>query len=254
VQHHHAHIVSGMAEHQLEGAVIGVACDGAGYGRRHGVGGEVLVADAGSFERAAHLACVPMPGSAAAIKEPGAWPSATCRMLRRRSLGVGPAGAVRGRPRQVRLMLEMAAKRLNSPLTSSLGRLFDGVAAIAGLRSRVTYEGQAAMSWKCGGRKRRAPFTTTPGGRRSLPDPAGADHPRVVGDVGKGLGACDQREVPQHPDSHVQRPLRRDSQTARLEPRGAERWCVPDARLLTGLIPALSTRGFESTATGLCRQ
>jgi len=71
VQHHHAHIVSGMAEHQLEGTVIGIACDGTGYGPDGTVwGGEVLVADAGGFERAAHLACVPMPGSAAAIKEP----------------------------------------------------------------------------------------------------------------------------------------------------------------------------------------
>ncbi len=147
VQHHHAHIVSAMAEHKLEGRVIGVACDGTGYGPDGTVwGGEVLTADAGGFERAAHLACVPMPGSAAAIKEPwrmamsylhdaygDAWPELELPLLNE----VGET--------KTRVVGEMIVKRVNSPLTSSLGRLFDGVAALAGVRSRVNYEGQAAM-------------------------------------------------------------------------------------------------------------
>lgn len=147
VQHHHAHIVSAMAEHRIEGPVIGVACDGTGYGPDGTVwGGEVLVADESGFERAAHLACVSMPGSAAAIKEPwrmavsylqdaygDAWPDLDLPLPEE-------AGGSK-----LRIIREMIVKRVNSPLTSSLGRLFDGVAALAGLRSRVNYEGQAAM-------------------------------------------------------------------------------------------------------------
>jgi hydrogenase maturation protein HypF len=147
VQHHHAHIVSAMAEHGLAGTVLGIACDGTGYGPDGTVwGGEVLAAGAGSFERLAHLACVPMPGAAAAIREP--WRMAVSYL--RDAFGGGireldlpvleEAGA-----EKVNLMLEMAERRLNSPLTSSLGRLFDAVAAVAGLRGRVSFEGQAAM-------------------------------------------------------------------------------------------------------------
>ncbi len=147
VQHHHAHIVSCMAEHRIDGPVVGIACDGTGYGPDGAVwGGEILLADAAGFERAAHIAYVPMPGSAAAIREP--WRMAVSYLqdafgegLRELDLPVlRAAGGDR-----VQVVLEMAARRLNSPLTSSLGRLFDGVAALAGLRSRVTFEGQAAM-------------------------------------------------------------------------------------------------------------
>jgi hydrogenase maturation protein HypF len=147
VQHHHAHIVSCMAEHGLEGAVIGLSCDGTGYGPDGSVwGGEVLIADAHGFERAAHLSGVPMPGGAAAIREP--WRMAISYLYDAfgESLGgldlpfMRAAGA-----EKVKVIQEMIVKRINSPITSSLGRLFDGVAAIAGLRSRVNYEGQAAM-------------------------------------------------------------------------------------------------------------
>jgi hydrogenase maturation protein HypF len=147
VQHHHAHIVSCMAEHRIDGPVVGIACDGTGYGPDGAVwGGEVLLADAAGFERAAHFAYVPMPGSAAAIREP--WRMAVSYL--NDAFGEGlwelnlPVLRAAGRDR-VRVVLEMAAKRLNSPPTSSLGRLFDGVAALAGLRSRVSFEGQAAM-------------------------------------------------------------------------------------------------------------
>jgi hydrogenase maturation protein HypF len=147
VQHHHAHVVSCMAEHRLEGPVLGVSCDGTGYGPDGTVwGGEVLAADARGFERAAHFAAVPMPGSAAAIKEP--WRMAVSYL--QDAFGEGLSGLDLPVLREagadkVRLMGEMMQKRINSPLTSSLGRLFDGVAAIAGLRGRVNFEGQAAM-------------------------------------------------------------------------------------------------------------
>jgi hydrogenase maturation protein HypF len=147
IQHHHAHIVSCMAEHRMEGDVIGLSCDGTGYGADGTVwGGEVLIASARGFERVAHLSEVPMPGSAAAVREPWRMAVSYLNDAFGRDLGgldlpfMREAGGGK-----VELMQEMIAKRINSPLTSSLGRLFDGVAAIAGLRSRVSYEGQAAM-------------------------------------------------------------------------------------------------------------
>lgn len=147
VQHHHAHIAACMAEHGLEGPVIGIACDGTGYGPDGTVwGGEVLAADTAGFERLAHLACVPMPGGAAAIREP--WRMAVSHL--RAAYGSEfsrldlPLLAETGEER-VRVAAAMAAGGVNAPLTSSAGRLFDAVAAILGLRRRVAFEGQAAM-------------------------------------------------------------------------------------------------------------
>jgi len=147
VQHHHAHIVSCMAENKLEGAVIGLSFDGTGYGSDGSIwGGEVLIAEAQQFERAAHLAYVSMPGSAAAIKEP--WRMAISYLYDAfgenfRELDLPILKQIE--PPRLKVIYEMILKRVNSPQTSSLGRLFDGVAAIAGIRERVSFEGQAAM-------------------------------------------------------------------------------------------------------------
>ena len=147
VQHHHAHIVSCMAEHKLEGAVIGLAFDGTGYGTDGAVwGGEILIAQEHDFRRAAHLAYVAMPGSAAAIKEP--WRMAVSYLQDACGPDIGGLNlpALAGIDREkLKMIGEMIAKGINSPPTSSLGRLFDGVAAICGIRSRVNFEGQAAM-------------------------------------------------------------------------------------------------------------
>jgi hydrogenase maturation protein HypF len=147
VQHHHAHTVSCMAEHNLDGPLIGLAFDGTGLGTDGAVwGGEILLAEKHDFRRAAHLAYVAMPGSAVAIKEP--WRMAVSYL--RDAYGPGiealnlPAFADFERDK-LAVVDQMIAKGLNSPPTSSLGRLFDGVAAICGIRSRVSFEGQAAM-------------------------------------------------------------------------------------------------------------
>jgi hydrogenase maturation protein HypF len=250
VQHHHAHVVSCMAEFKLEGAVIGVACDGTGYGPDGTVwGGEVLVADAGGFERAAHLACVPMPGSAAAIREP--WRMAVSYL--NDAFGAGLWGLDlpvlhEAGSDKVRLMLAMAAKRINSPLTSSLGRLFDGVAAIAGLRSRVTYEGQAAMELEMAAAEET----------ESVYEVAWEEGPPcriltapiirgVVADVGKGLS------VPAISAKFHNTLVRMVSDLCDVirRQRGLNRVLLSggvfqNARLLTGLIPALAARGFET--------
>ncbi len=147
VQHHHAHIVSCMAENRLDDPVIGLAFDGTGYGTDGTVwGGEVLIADALNFERAAHLAAVPMPGSAAAIKEP--WRMMVSYLVD--AFGPDLAGleleALKSvDPRKLNVIRQMISRGINAPLTSSLGRLFDAVAAICGIRNRVNFEGQAAM-------------------------------------------------------------------------------------------------------------
>jgi hydrogenase maturation protein HypF len=137
VQHHHAHMASCIAENGLDGPVIGVTFDGTGYGTDGAIwGGEFLVGDARSFERAAHFEYVPMPGGEAAIREP--WRMAVA-YLRHAGLGLDP---FQGRISERHLDV---VRRLNGPRTSSCGRLFDGVSAMLGIRDRVSYEGQAAI-------------------------------------------------------------------------------------------------------------
>ncbi len=144
VQHHHAHIASCMAEKGLTGDVIGFSLDGTGYGIDGTVwGGEVLLANELDFARAAHLEYVPLPGGEKAIREP--WRMALAYILNSRS-GENFERLFPQIPAQeIELVGQMVERKINSPLTSSCGRLFDAVAALAGLRSRVGYEGQAAM-------------------------------------------------------------------------------------------------------------
>jgi hydrogenase maturation protein HypF len=146
VQHHHAHIAGCMAEHGLTGTVIGLALDGTGYGTDEKIwGGEVLIAKLGSFERFAHLDYVPMPGGEAAIKEP--WRMAFAH-LRAAGIDVGSnksLALVGATEKEAQVLLRMIERNVNAPLTSSLGRLFDAVAAIVLNRRVVDYEAQAAI-------------------------------------------------------------------------------------------------------------
>jgi hydrogenase maturation protein HypF len=158
VQHHHAHVASCLAEHGRTDKVIGVAFDGLGFGLDGEMwGGEFLIADLEGFERAGHLRPVPMPGGSAAIREP--WRMALSWV----AAAAGPgAAALLGatlddRWPAVLSLVEPglgpdvtsgdAARSSRLPLlhTTSAGRLFDAIAAILGVRSRVSYEGQAAI-------------------------------------------------------------------------------------------------------------
>jgi hydrogenase maturation protein HypF len=147
VQHHHAHVASVMAEHQLSGPVIGIAIDGTGYGLDGAVWGcEVMVADLNNFERVAHLDYVPMPGGEQAIRQP--WRMAAVYLAQSYGnafldLDIPFARQMADRPWP--LLAQMIERGLNSPQTSSLGRLFDAVAALLGVRDEVGYEGQAAI-------------------------------------------------------------------------------------------------------------
>jgi hydrogenase maturation protein HypF len=145
VQHHHAHIASCLADNREVGPVIGVAFDGTGYGTDGTIwGGEFLVADLASFERAGYLAPVPMPGGTAAIRQP--WRMAAAYLDA--AYPGGPPGGlevIRRAGRSWADVLAVARAGVNSPLTSSAGRLFDAVAAVLGLRDAINYEGQAAV-------------------------------------------------------------------------------------------------------------
>jgi len=146
VQHHHAHIASCLADNGETGPVIGVAFDGTGYGPDGTIwGGEFLIADLAGYRRAAHLEPVPMPGGAAAIRQP--WRMAASYLAAAYPAGSGPAGlTVRARnERAWGTIAAMAERGINAPLTSSAGRLFDAVAALLGVRDAISYEGQAAI-------------------------------------------------------------------------------------------------------------
>jgi hydrogenase maturation protein HypF len=145
VQHHHAHAVSCMAEHGLSGPVIALTLDGNGYGPDNTVwGGEVLLAHYENYERLAHLSSVEMPGGDAAIREP--WRMAVSHLYR--AFGHDYKGLklhlVHDHKDKIDIMQQMIDKSINSPLTSSCGRLFDSVAALLGLRYSSSFEGQAA--------------------------------------------------------------------------------------------------------------
>ncbi|MGZ4403438.1 MAG: carbamoyltransferase HypF, partial [Gaiellaceae bacterium] len=133
VQHHHAHAAACLAEHGEAGPALALVFDGTGYGTDGTLwGGELLRCDLESFERLAHLEPVPLPGGEAAIRQP--W--RTC------------ASYLEAAKRPVpfeRWTVVRESLKVNAPLSSGMGRLFDAVAALLGVREEVTYEGQAAI-------------------------------------------------------------------------------------------------------------
>lgn len=147
VQHHHAHIVSCLAEHGFSGPVIGLAMDGAGFGADGTVwGGEILLADYVSFKRVGHLECVPLPGGDAAAENPWRMGLVYLHKVFGETLFDLPVRFVQDLDAEdAGVVLNMVERGVNTPLTSSCGRLFDAVAALLGLRCRNAYEGQAAV-------------------------------------------------------------------------------------------------------------
>lgn len=148
VQHHHAHIAGVTAEHGIATPVVGLAYDGTGYGLDGTIwGGEVLLADWSGFERIAHLRPIPMPGGAAAVRRPARMAFGLLSACDR-GLFDHPGASILQRT-LTRLehttLPAMVDRGLNSPLTSSMGRLFDAVAALIGIRADASYEGQAAI-------------------------------------------------------------------------------------------------------------
>jgi hydrogenase maturation protein HypF len=139
VQHHHAHLAACLAEHGLSELAVGAIYDGTGYGLDGTVwGGELLVGDVASFERVGSLRPVPLPGGERAIREP--W-----RMALSWLRAAGIEGEPLVEPSRWELVDRMLDSGLRSPPTTSVGRLFDAVAALCGIRVEVNYEGQAAI-------------------------------------------------------------------------------------------------------------
>jgi hydrogenase maturation protein HypF len=172
VQHHHAHIASCLADngpdHSTGGPVIGVAFDGTGYGTDGTIwGGEFLIADLVDFQRVGYLTPVPMPGGAAAIRQP--WRMAAAYLEEWTTASPAIPATAADSPGPVRVgepaasldvtnlpvarrnaarwdpIVAMAKRGVNAPLTSSAGRLFDAAAAILDVRDEISYEGQAAI-------------------------------------------------------------------------------------------------------------
>ncbi len=160
VQHHHAHIASCMADNGLETPVIGVAFDGTGMGADGNIwGGEFLVADYRSFRRVAHLEYLPLPGGAAAIRRP--YRTAIgyiLTLLGEDALNavVAALNEVKGKQSrlasigqvdevEIEVIKRQIERKINSPLCSSVGRLFDAISALLGIRGEIDYEGQAAV-------------------------------------------------------------------------------------------------------------
>ncbi len=146
VQHHHAHLAACLAEHGERGPALGAIYDGTGLGSDGTVwGGELLLGDLRGFERRGHLRAVPMPGGAAAIREP--WRMA-CAWLREAEGGepsLPPALAEAVTAREWRNCLRLLESEVGAPTTTSIGRLCDAVGALCGAPARVSYEGQAAI-------------------------------------------------------------------------------------------------------------
>ena len=146
VQHHHAHLAAVLGEHNLEGPAIGIAFDGTGYGADGAIwGGEVLLVNQADYERFANFSYMPMPGGVAAIKNP-----------MRMAYGLLWACDLLDHPgarwmldalgsEQATLCEQMIERGLNTPYTSSAGRLFDAISALVGVCPHPTYEGEAAI-------------------------------------------------------------------------------------------------------------
>lgn len=147
VQHHHAHIASCMAERNLEQRVIGVAFDGTGFGEDANVwGGEFLIADYNAYQRAAHLCYIPMPGGNQAILEP--WRMAATYLYQTFGedfLELNLDFLQRLNRDHWQILKKMISQGVNSPLTSSIGRLFDAVSSLLGIRDKIDYQGEAAI-------------------------------------------------------------------------------------------------------------
>jgi hydrogenase maturation protein HypF len=156
VQHHHAHIASCLADNELDSPVIGVALDGTGLGVDGNIwGGEFLIVDYRNFRRVGHLEYLPLPGGDTAIKRP--YRTAIGYILT--LLGEDALNTViASEPRQSHLasirqvseveidvIKRQVERKINSPLTSSMGRLFDAISALLGIRGKIDYEGQAAV-------------------------------------------------------------------------------------------------------------
>ncbi|WP_432667237.1 carbamoyltransferase HypF [Wukongibacter baidiensis] len=144
IQHHHAHIASCMVDNELSEKVIGLAFDGTGLGTDGKIwGGEFLVCDLTEFERVGHLDYVKMPGGDAAVKEP--WRMAVSFLYKVYEEGIDKDILNHIENKKIKNVMSMIKHNINCPETSSMGRFFDAVSGLLGLKTRITFEGEAAI-------------------------------------------------------------------------------------------------------------
>jgi hydrogenase maturation protein HypF len=290
VQHHHAHIVSVLAENRLAGEVIGLAMDGTGFGADGQVwGGEFLRADERSFARRGHLKYLLLPGGERAVREPWRmaasllrdafgedWPDWAQRLrlvpsdktvpvvregeVAEREIGRGEAGR-RMATDDVLAGLELVmAGRIRCPRTSSLGRIFDGVAALCGLRREVGFEGQAAMELEAlarGETDLRLPYTIREEGPEDPHYRASGERVRIL-DLTPAVRAMAEDLVAGRPRREIALAFHRllpEALTAMAEILRGESGlnraalsggCFQNRLLMTGCREALSAAGFET--------
>ncbi len=249
VQHHYAHVLACMAEHQLSAPVLGIAWDGTGFGTDGTIwGGEFLRVSQDSFERCAHLRTFPLPGGEQAIREP-----------RRAALGLlfelygdslpdmPPLGFSLS---ELALLKRALAGKINAPLTSSMGRLFDGVSALVGLRQRASFEGQAAMDleFACVGSNtdRCYPIYISPVTIDKEPGGSIIDWSPVIegilADLAAGLGAA---EIAATFHNSLLEMIVTFAAQAQIEQVVLSGGCFQNRRLLEGSIARLQKAGFR---------
>lgn len=251
VQHHHAHIASCMAEHQLEGRVIGVAWDGTGFGTDGTIwGGEFLAAGYTGFDRYARLRPILLAGGDSGIREP--WRVARSYLLDAFA-GVIPSGerwSGMAPPERVRVVDAMLERRVNTVPTSSAGRLFDAVASLTGLRHTVSFEGQAAMMLEAiadsGRTLDEAPYEFALTGGAPVDIDLRAMIREIVSDLERGMLSPDIA-VRFHATlvavvTAVCRRMRSDLDLHRVCLSGG---CFQNALLLAGCLESLKEAGFE---------
>jgi hydrogenase maturation protein HypF len=245
VQHHHAHIAAVLAEHGRTDPVIGVAYDGTGYGDDGNIwGSEIMVADLVGYQRLGHLRYAPLPGGDAAARAP--W---------RVALGYFSLGACEHHPvfhgaeaRELLVAERQLDRGINSPLASSMGRLFDAAAAVLGVRFRSRYEGQAAMELEALASDRRAialPYRLTSDDTGWVFDPlpllcALGARARAGEHAGMLAAAFHDTIVAATLDL-----VRKAGAAAGCRTAALGGGCFQNARLLTSLTQALEDDGFE---------
>ena len=180
VQHHHAHLAACLAEHGERGPAVGAIFDGTGYGTDGTIwGGELLIGDLTGFERLGHLRPVRLPGGERAVREP--WRMACAWLVAAHGQAVPAPARIAGAidARRWHQVAELALSGVASPVTTSMGRLFDAVSCLCGLRHRVNYEGQAAVELEA---------ACDPAERAAYPLPVGSEGGTLVLDARETIG------------------------------------------------------------------
>ena len=253
VQHHHAHVLSCMAENRLEGQVLGVSWDGTGYGPDGTIwGGEFLLADADAFTRFASFRSFLLPGGEAAVREPRRSMMGMLYEVFGDRLFDDPAPVPPPfSPGEMRVLRSVLEKRVNAPTTSSAGRLFDGVASLAGCRHIATYEGQAALELECAAHREPDeaiyPISITNG------DPAVPYSPlhivdwepmirAILGDIHGGISPARIASRFHHTMACIIVEIARKAKETRIVLSGG---CFQNAMLTEDTVCRLQTEGFQ---------